>query len=257
MYCGIELADVSNLTLPEKDPEKEKKTLHAYSALFPVFKDESQVELNKLKSLGDLESAASLPDPAGIDMMGNLLGYLMNEGVYTEDLDKAALSWMMGDISKRLDFEDGDVDKMMDMLAYFSVPVPHLNRQSLFKGDNAKLMKGCVLNSTSEFATICSQPGDHLCSQYCGLVVKGREAEEVMMELFEMSLPVANRPGEAVPGSLLPGCSWDQDGNSCWERITTDRGVCFTSYNKGKCRRSICEQYFQHNYPPLQIILRS
>ena len=79
------------------------------------------------------------------------------------------------------------------------------------------------------------------------------EAPEVIKDLLEMSVDSFDemvgvwrkqkcapcprfffcnyQPHEDTPRSLLPECSWNK-GDGCWDKVATDRGVCFTNYFK-------------------------
>lgn len=71
------------------------------------------------------------------------------------------------------------------------------------------------------------------CQEYCELVEKGREAQDFILELLELSMPSANSPQELETRRLLPGCNWAEDNGECWARVNTDQGVCFSNVFKG------------------------
>ena len=71
------------------------------------------------------------------------------------------------------------------------------------------------------------------CERYCSLARKGLEVQDKVQEILEMSVPKVGQ-GFGIKDSL-PACKWDSETRSenCWNKIVTDRGVCYTNYDKG------------------------
>ena len=67
------------------------------------------------------------------------------------------------------------------------------------------------------------------CLKYCEVIERSLALEGLVQELHEMADEGWDLNGLSK-GPLLPYCNWDRP---CWTKVVTDRGVCFTDYDKG------------------------
>ena len=249
--CSIDLKEL-NKTLP--DPANDVMMIDAmmaYSLFFPVFKESNfsfwhnKLDLNPLQSLDDYE-LLTLPDVGKITDMGDLIRHMINQNglELIPDINRIVLETFMADLTLRLRI-DGvqNMSSMVEFLGYFAYePEAHslLQRERSYNVRKHKVVKDCdeIGSNFTDFSAFCNHPGlSEGCLRYCSLVeevLSDKAKEDQITELYNMTLDDVNRPVGNSSQSFLPSCTWSRKGRECWYRVVTDKGVCFTSYFKGK-----------------------
>lgn len=102
--------------------------------------------------------------------------------------------------------------------------------------DGSDVWAGC--DSVKAFPTPAPCNSSAGCSKYCDFLARmggSSSAEAAVLEAMDLSVRDVNGALDAEAGvvkSFLPACSWKPDGK-CWFRVITDRGLCFTNYDRG------------------------
>ena len=226
--CGVQVDD------HKLKPTRSYQRMHSfYSVFFPLLKSVDGKELNDLEALEDFDGYSSVPN---IDKfpMGDLFGQMLNRGLVGNDLAKNLTEMLVEDIVKRLDVDGVNTgDSLMEFLSYFTYD--HKDQTILAKHNGGINLQGC--NASSGAVLDCN--GDDVlssgCADYCKLVNSGRRSEELVQEIFRMSMEDYGPLEIGKPRSLLPDCSWENstEKGNCWRKVVIDRGICYTNYHSG------------------------
>lgn len=172
-------------------------------------------------------------NPDGIVKMGRLLDDILNHnyfigGVIGPDFQEAILEDLFRSVGRRIDpGKEFDPSAVAAMLSSYSYDVD----DTLLYDDPKDYLVDCEYKDINGNATNLCRNGKS-CSKYCEMASANKIPDEVILELFEMSVPHVNALNGEGSKSLLPGCR-GKDQDQCWTRVVTDRGVCFSSYDKG------------------------
>ena len=112
-------------------------------------------------------------------------------------------------------FDYSDVNSFIED---YLLPMPYVdsNFQTPLRKCNATSWVDCGGQKQQE---------DQECQSYCQKFnPTGADAQEMVVELFRLS----------VPENLLVDCNWNEKGESCWKKIATDKGICYTNFEKGE-----------------------
>lgn len=248
-FTGNDVSD-DDIKLPETPETLTSDTAKAYRMFFPIIKDASSVgwrewkaDLFPLRSVDEIERIPSITE---VDELGHLFGHLMRLQIETEG--KIIFEEMAESINTKLGIQ-GASDwinkyKWIEYMALFDGDAEQVPSSTILRNrDNAEsVTMGC--NHSMGMGDAC-QEGQNIssqCMEYCKRVEHGRQMESALLELFNMGIESVNQLEPNSPRSLLPDCTWTE-GTTCWEKIITDRGICFTSYWQGELRKIDCCYY--------------
>ena len=220
-----------------------------YMTFFPDISfetDESGNKIPVLKTLEDLDVGAFFARHAGImkdfDSLENP-GYYIYSLMAANALSEEATIEILEDFTSHLisRFNSTSVGSITDViqLIYMFDPMDEvILRKNQWHGMDWVIE--CSMNATIEKLD-CGEEGKEeeatmpgSCVEYCRLVREGLRAQDLLMELFELSTPVLNSLGDFK--APLGDCKWSEDNRGCWREIVNEKGACVTSYTNGTSR---------------------
>lgn len=145
----------------------------------------------------------------GSGNLGNLLGFfpILNHNI----VQYKGQEFVFSDLSRRFGLHGPDAfieaARIVNHLTYGEPMIQDKNEEK------------CVWDPKNPHSRNCWEPD------------VDKVSKDFIEELPMLSIPFVNeRERPNSPKSLLPSCDWDEDSKSCWTRVVTDHGLCFTNH---------------------------
>ncbi len=254
-------ATIETFLSKQSNPVCFQMVIQMYSRFFPVFKDKGK----EVEILRPIEDYVLPKIEANSNSIASLLAYLIDFNFLYErngelyEMDYSIMSNVTSSLlfhlsAKHLGMSKDSQDhvnqiyKIINSFSYEPLQEPFFqydvnadNRYKLFcedertayetgSSDRFSIHSLCSSESTSKNGTVLLS---HDCQWYCQAIVNNKKTQELIRSFYALA---EDLKGPLVPGNpetLLPLCRFPGEGKSlkdgCWERIVTDKGICFSS----------------------------
>lgn len=226
--------EIANLDAVILRPSTLSVIMNSYSIFFPIY-DEVTGNTIPAKDLSDLD--LSLPPDVDIEFQaqdigrhGTLLGHLLSDaGVLTRAHTAFIIEHMFQGIALKMGVHD--IEVALRILTYFSTD---LENEFFFKRNaEYSLYEGCLeLEHGIDICNNISAAND-MCKVYCQeLAYAAKYSADIVAEIFNLALKRSSTTWDTSSRNILPDCSWKKSfGQPCWDKIMTQKGVCFSNYH--------------------------